>query len=66
MATKNNKKEPGATRRARPRTRPQAKRLPTEEEIRNRAYELYLARGGEGGHEREDWEQAERELTNPE
>ncbi len=35
---------------------------PTEEEIRQRAYEIYLARGGAPGHEVEDWLQAEREL----
>ena len=34
-----------------------------EEEIRNRAYEIYLQRGGQPGYELEDWLQAERELT---
>ena len=34
-----------------------------EHEIRNRAYEIYLQRGGESGHELEDWLQAERELA---
>ena len=34
-----------------------------EEEIRNRAYEMYLQRGGQPGYELEDWLQAERELT---
>jgi Protein of unknown function (DUF2934) len=34
-----------------------------EEEIRNRAYEIYLQRGRQPGHELEDWLQAERELT---
>jgi DUF2934 family protein len=34
-----------------------------EHEIRGRAYELYLARGAQPGHELEDWLQAERELT---
>jgi Protein of unknown function (DUF2934) len=34
-----------------------------EESIRRRAYELYLARGEEPGHDLEDWLQAERELT---
>jgi len=34
-----------------------------EEEIRNRAYEIYLQRGGQPGNELEDWLQAERELT---
>jgi len=35
---------------------------PSEEEIRHRAYEIYLARGGAPGGEVEDWLQAEREL----
>jgi hypothetical protein len=34
-----------------------------EEEIRNRAYEIYLQRGAQPGSELEDWLQAERELT---
>lgn len=34
-----------------------------EQEIRNRAYEIYLQRGGQPGHELEDWLRAERELT---
>ena len=34
-----------------------------EQEIRIRAYEIYLQRGGQPGSELEDWLQAERELT---
>jgi hypothetical protein len=34
-----------------------------EPEIRNRAYEIYLQRGGQSGYELEDWLQAEREIT---
>jgi Protein of unknown function (DUF2934) len=34
----------------------------TRGEIARRAYDLYLARGGEHGHEVEDWLQAERDL----
>jgi len=34
-----------------------------EEQIRLRAYELYLARGGEDGHDVEDWLEAEAEIT---
>jgi len=34
-----------------------------EDEIRRRAYELYLARGAQPGRELEDWLQAEHELT---
>lgn len=33
-----------------------------EEEIRQRAYALYEQRGGESGHDLEDWLQAEAEL----
>jgi hypothetical protein len=34
-----------------------------KQEIRNRAYEIYLQRGAESGYEVEDWLQAEREVT---
>ena len=34
----------------------------SEHDIARRAYDLYLTRGGEPGHEMEDWLQAEREL----
>ena len=34
-----------------------------EQEIRFRAYEIYLQRGEQPGFELEDWLQAERELT---
>ena len=36
--------------------------LPLKEQIAARAYELYLQRGGEDGHDLEDWLIAEREL----
>ncbi len=35
---------------------------PSDEEIRNRAYELFLERGGTPGSELEDWARAEEEL----
>ena len=35
----------------------------TEEQIRCRAYELYLTHGRPHGHDRDDWLQAEYELT---
>jgi hypothetical protein len=35
----------------------------TDAEIARRAYDLYLARGREDGHDVEDWIQAERELN---
>jgi hypothetical protein len=34
----------------------------TENDLRNRAYEIYLKRGPNPGSEIEDWLQAEREL----
>lgn len=34
-----------------------------EQEIRNRAYGIYLQRGAQPGYEVEDWLQAERELN---
>jgi hypothetical protein len=34
-----------------------------DQEIRRRAYEIYLERGGQPGGELDDWLQAERELT---
>lgn len=39
--------------------------LPTdvENQIKQRAYELYSARGGEAGHDLEDWLRAEKEIT---
>ena len=33
--------------------------------IAQRAYELYLARGGGDGQDMDDWFNAERELVNP-
>ena len=35
---------------------------PTEEQIRARAYQIHVGRGGESGHEHDDWLQAEYEL----
>ena len=35
---------------------------PTFEQIRQRAYEIYLSRGDQPGDEFQDWLQAEREL----
>ena len=34
----------------------------TTDDIARHAYDLYLARGGEHGHDVDDWVQAEREL----
>jgi hypothetical protein len=41
---------------------PSAIDKPNHEEIRLRAYEIYLERGRLPGHELDDWLQAEREL----
>ncbi len=35
---------------------------PNEEQIRRRAYEIYLSRGGAAGNPEWDWQQAELEL----
>jgi hypothetical protein len=37
--------------------------LTREQEIRIRAYEIYLQRGGQPGHELDDWLQAESEIA---
>jgi hypothetical protein len=37
---------------------------PTEDDIRQRAYERYLERGGGHGTDFEDWLEAEREIRN--
>jgi hypothetical protein len=39
-----------------------ANHTPSREEIRLRAYEIYLERGGSPGNELDDWLQAEGEL----
>jgi hypothetical protein len=38
---------------------------PVDEEIAQRAYELYLARGGTDGHDLQDWFEARRQLEDP-
>jgi Protein of unknown function (DUF2934) len=39
-----------------------ARRAPNHDEVRRRAYEIYIERGGLPGQELEDWLQAEREI----
>jgi hypothetical protein len=39
-----------------------AKAAPSHEEIAKRSYELFLERGGEHGHDADDWARAEAEL----
>ncbi len=36
---------------------------PDRQAVARRAYELFVSRGGEHGHDREDWYRAEQELT---
>lgn len=36
---------------------------PAQDEIARRAYELYLERGGQDGHDVDDWLRAEAELA---
>jgi hypothetical protein len=43
--------------------KPMARMTPTEEEIRDRAHEIWLRREGEPGNPALDWLQAELELT---
>ena len=38
------------------------KREPTHVQIANRAFEIYVSRGGEHGHDIGDWFEAERQL----
>jgi hypothetical protein len=38
------------------------RQVPSQEEIRRRAYEIYLERGDRPGDELDDWLRAEREL----
>jgi hypothetical protein len=40
--------------------------FPTREEVELRAYDLYVERGGEDGHDVEDWLEAERQLLEAE
>lgn len=44
-------------------TSQQSQGYPTEDAIRIRAFELYEQRGGEAGHDVEDWLKAEQEIT---
>jgi hypothetical protein len=44
------------------RSDPQVRNKVAHEEVQRLAYHIYLSRGGQEGHELEDWLQAEREL----
>jgi hypothetical protein len=39
-----------------------AKRKPTQLQIANRAFEIYVSRGGDHGHDVGDWFEAEQQL----
>jgi len=54
--------EPQATRIQGEREEVSAEKPARDEEIRLRAYEIYLERGEQPGRELDDWLQAEREL----
>jgi hypothetical protein len=41
---------------------PDPETLPLEEQVRRRAHEIWLQRGGENGLELDDWQQAEEEI----
>lgn len=43
-------------------TKQSGRKEPTQEAVRQRAYEIYCSRNGSPGSELEDWLQAEREL----
>jgi hypothetical protein len=45
-----------------PAREPIVETLTLEEQVRQRAYELYLRRGNESGSELDDWLQAEQEI----
>jgi hypothetical protein len=44
-------------------TRPEHAGSPSAEQIRQRAYEIHLERGGVHGRDQDDWLEAERDLT---
>ena len=46
--------------------KPAIETLSLEEQVRRRAYELYIQRGNESGSELDDWLQAEEEISRAE
>jgi hypothetical protein len=58
---KKTKQKHGKTTPESPRVHP-SDGFPNSEEIRQRAHQIFLARGSVGGRDLEDWLQAEREL----
>lgn len=63
MAKATSKPKELVTANNRPSRRAAQRRTITDTDIALRAYDLYLARGCEDGHDVEDWLQAERELN---
>jgi hypothetical protein len=61
MKNRQNKPTPPAPTTAKAKT-PTPRNDVTTDQIRARAHEIYLKRGGAQGHEIEDWVAAEREL----
>ena len=53
----------GVDDRAEQSTIPDTQPVPFRERVARRAYERFQLRGGEHGHDQEDWFGAERELT---
>lgn len=63
MAKRSTQKPQASAPHDRPARRPKAATLgPTDDQIRRRAYERFLERGGAPGSELDDWLEAEREL----
>jgi hypothetical protein len=65
MARQTTRRSPVATaipKVSKPRTAGKACCMPSEQQIRERAYEIFLRRNGGPGDARSDWVQAEREL----
>ncbi len=48
-----------------PKSLPNRSARVTDSDVARRAYDRYLARGGDHGHDVDDWLQAERELRKP-
>ena len=62
MSSKQNSDESTEAEATRARTAAGSDGKSAHDEIRRRAYEIYLERGGQPGGEIDDWLQAEREL----
>ena len=58
----NLKRDNGQTKSAQRRKEASASHRPTHDQIKSRAYQIYLERGARPGNELDDWLRAEREL----